>query len=193
MKIQIEKQQGYSDTPKGACCTEKTSMKRRPLFFGIAAGLAVIGFYLGLISLTSDWYNAKAQFIGYRWWIVSLAIGLGLQVGLFTHMRHVFARSHMKGAASGMAASGGISGAAMVLCCSHYLAGLLPIIGLPFLSAAVAGLAQYQTLVFLVGVISNILGLTYMLWLMYKNGVFPNLSIIHQFSFKVHNKNRHEI
>jgi len=71
----------------------------------------------------------------------------------------------------GIAASGSMSGVAMALCCSHYLATLLPAIGLPFLSGAVAGLAEYQTAFFVVGVISNILGLAYMLRLMIKNGM----------------------
>jgi hypothetical protein len=77
----------------------------------------------------------------------------------------------LKGAATGMTASGGMSGVAMALCCSHYLAVILPAIGLPFLSGAVAGLAEYQTVFFAIGVVSNILGIGYMLRLMWKNGI----------------------
>ena len=138
---------------------------------GVVAATAVVGFYLGLITLTSDWFNARAQFFDYRGWILALAVGLGLQVSLFTHIRRVLAGLRIKGSAKGMAASGSVSGVAMALCCSHYLAAILPAIGLPFLSGAVAGLAQYQTLFFLLGVVSNILGLAYMLRLMLKNGI----------------------
>ena len=187
MKAMIEKQNGDNNLPKGACCSEKTD-GRKPLVLGIVAALAVIGFYIGLITLNSDWYNAKAQFNDYRWWIVSLAIGLGIQVALFTHMRRMMAAAHLKGAASGMAASGGMSGVAMALCCSHYLAGLLPIIGLPFLSAAVAGLDRYQTQFFFVGVVSNILGMAYMFWVMSKKGLLPNLPIIQRYRSKINNK-----
>jgi len=160
----------------------------RPLVFGVMAAFAVIGFYLGLIALTSDWYNAKAQFSDYRWWIISLAIGLGVQVALFTRMRRILAGSHLKGAASGMAASGGMSGAAMALCCSHYLAALLPIIGLPFLSTAVAGLARYQTQFFLVGVISNLLGIAYMLRMLGKNGLLQELPMLGRYVGKFYRK-----
>lgn len=39
-----------------------------PFLIGIGAAIAVVGFYLGLLTLTSDWYNAKMQFIEYRLW-----------------------------------------------------------------------------------------------------------------------------
>lgn len=180
MRDIIGKQNSNYHQSTGACCPEKTRNKN-PLIFGLTASLAVIGFYLGLITLVSDWYNAKAQFNDYRWWIVSLAIGLGIQVGLFTYMRRMIAAAQLKGSVSGMATSGGLSGVAMALCCSHYLAGLLPIVGLPFLSAAVAGMEQYQTQFFFVGVISNILGMAYMFWVMSKRGLLPNLYVTRRY------------
>lgn len=142
------------------------------LIWAVAAAMGVIGFYLGLITLTANWANAVYQFGEYGGWVISLALGLGVQVGLFTHVRAVMAGVSLKGAASGMAASGGVSGVAMALCCSHYLAVILPAIGLPFLSGAVAGLAEYQTVFFVIGVISNMLGIAYMLRLMVKNGIW---------------------
>ena len=145
---------------------------RHRMVWSVAAALGVIGFYLGLITLTSNWSNAAYQFSEYGGWVIALALGLGVQVGLFTHMRAVMAGARLKGAASGMAASGGMSGVAMALCCSHYLAAILPAIGLPFFAGAVAGLVEYQTVFFIIGVTSNILGIVYMLRLMVKNGIF---------------------
>ena len=186
MTIMVEKQEENPIPAGNHCCTEATGGKR-PLVLGILTAFAAIGFYLGLITAISDWYNAKAQFNDYRWWVITLALGLGLQVGLFTHMRRMTATAHLKGAASGMAASGGVSGVAMALCCSHYLASLLPIVGLPFLSAAMAGLEVYQTQFFFVGVISNLLGVAYMIWLMSRKGLLPRLPKIRQHQTKVHN------
>lgn len=149
-----------------------TGWLKHRMVWAVAAALGVIGFYLGLITLTSDWSNAAYQFSEFGGWVIALALGLGVQVGLFTHMRAVMAGARLKGAASGMAASGGVSGVAMALCCSHYLAAILPAIGLPFFSGAVAGLVEYQTVFFVIGVISNLLGIAYMLRLMVKNGIF---------------------
>lgn len=148
-----------------------SASKTRPVLIGAAAALVVIGFYLGLITLTSDWAYAKAQFGEYRGWILSLAAGLGLQVGLFGHLRAVIARMRTKGATSSVAASGGVTTLGMALCCSHYVAAFLPSIGLPFLSTAVAGLAAYQVPFFILGVVSNLFGIGYMLRLMAKNGI----------------------
>lgn len=142
-----------------------------PFFIGIAAALAVVGFYLGLQTLTSDWYNAKMQFIEYRWWIIALSLGLGTQVTLFALMRKKLYGRNITAAKSGLAASGGMSTASMAARCAHYLVPLMPTLGLPFLSGAVAGIARYQTELFMIGVLSNLFGLGIMLRIMYKNGI----------------------
>lgn len=144
---------------------------QKTIIIGLAAALGIIGFYLGLLSLTSNWSYASAQFEVYRWWILALAAGLGVQAALFTTLRAHAAGVRLRGAGSSMAASGGMSTVSMALCCSHYVAAFLPAIGLPFLSAAAAGLAQYQVQFFALGVLSNLLGIGYMLRLRAKNGL----------------------
>jgi len=154
-----------------------------PYLIGVTAAVGVIGFYLGLITLTSDWYNAKVQFYEYRWWILALAAGLGVQATLFSSIRIRLQGNNMKGAKSSLAASGGISTASMAACCAHYLVAFLPALGLPFLSAAVAGLAEYQTQFFLLGVISNLFGIGFMLRLMAKNGIITSLAFLNHLPF----------
>lgn len=142
-----------------------------PFFIGIAAALGVVVFYLGLLTLTSDWYNARMQFNEYRWWIIALSLGLGTQATLFSFMRNKIFGTNIKAAKSGLAASGGMSTASMAACCAHYLVPLVSALGLPFLSGAVAGIATYQTELFMLGVLSNLFGLGIMLRLMHKNGI----------------------
>ena len=141
----------------------KKGIHLKPYTYGLIAGFAVIAFYLGLITLTSDWVNARYQFSDYRLWVIALASGLGIQVTLFVSMRRRLSRQDLKGAGTGVAASGGMSATAMAICCSHYLATFLPVIGLPFLSAAAAGLEQYQVQFFMAGVLSNLIGIAIML------------------------------
>jgi hypothetical protein len=138
---------------------------------GLAASLGVVGFYLGLLSLTSDWYNARLEFEEYAVWIVALAIGLGVQVTLFSFYRSWHKAESNKAVNYSLAASGGISTTAMAACCAHYLAVLLPALGLPFLSAAVASLASYQVYFFVAGVISNLYGIGVMLRMMHRSGM----------------------
>ena len=184
---------GYEAWPHGVDMPSDALLPKietgvKPVVIGSVAALGVIGFYLGLLTLTSDWSNAVYQFSDYRWWIAALAVGLGIQVGLFVRMRQAASELRLKGAASGMAASGGVSGVAMALCCSHYLAAVLPLIGLPFLSTAVAGLEQYQTQFFALGVMSNFLGMGYMFRILAKNGLLPDLPIMHQFNRSAFNR-----
>ena len=154
------------------------NLKPKHFFIGSLASLSVIGFYLGLITLTSDWYFARVQFEEYRWWIFALSIGLGVQAVLFSLLREKLrGKIAMKGAKSSLAASGGMSAASMAACCAHYLVALLPALGLPFLSAAAAGLERYQVFFFLLGVLSNLFGIGFMLRLMAKNGmIFSGIS-----------------
>ena len=157
------------------CCAQpmQWSASPRAYLLGILAAFAIVGIYLTMNTLTSDWYFAKVQFSEYRWWIIGLAIGLGTQVTLFS----IF-RAHLRGqkktaANSSMAASGGVSAVAMMACCSHYLATVIPLLGISFLSAtAVASLEQYQSYFFLAGVVSCLFGIGLMVRMMRKHGMF---------------------
>jgi Cu+-exporting ATPase len=157
-----------------ACCEQPLEYSNPWAYLmGLLASFAIVGIYLGMNTLTSNWYFARVQFSEYRWWIISLAIGLGIQVTLYT-----FFRAHLRGqkktaANSSMAASGGVSAVAMMACCSHYLATVIPLLGVTFLSAtAVASLAQYQPYFFLAGIVSCLFGIGLMVRMMRKHGMF---------------------
>jgi cation transport ATPase len=170
------------------CCSQPFNWFSNPrsYLFGVIASFAIVGVYLGMNTLTADWYFAKIQFSQYRWWIVTLAVGLGIQVTLFTLFRAHLRGQKMGAAKSSMAASGGVSATAMMACCSHYLATVIPALGVPFLSAtAVASLAEYQTYFFLAGVISCLVGIGLMLRMMAKHGMIQNGILKNYFSFRL--------
>ena len=170
------------------CCGQPFNWFSNPrsYLFGVIASFAIVGVYLGMNTLTADWYFAKIQFSEYRWWIITLAIGLGIQVTLFTLFRVHLRGQKMKAAKSSMAASGGMSATAMMACCSHYLATVIPALGVPFLSAtAVASLAEYQTYFFLAGVISCLVGIGLMLRMMAKHGMIQNGILKSYLSFRL--------
>lgn len=144
----------------------------RPYLIGPAAALGVIGFYLGLLTLMTDWDSALIEFREYRFWILALAAGLGVQAALFSLFRAWHkGGGNMKAAKCSLAASGGMSTTAMAACCAHYLTVLLPALGLPFLSGAAASLARYQTHFFMVGVLSSLFGIGLMLRMMKRSGM----------------------
>lgn len=160
---------------KAECCNESSFSwlsNRRSYLYGALASIAIVGVYLGMNTLTADWYFARVQFSEYRWWILTLAIGLGIQVTLFTLFRARLRGQKMRAAKSTMAASGGMSVTAMMACCAHYLATVIPALGVSFLSAAaVASIAEYQTYFFLAGVLSCLVGIGLMLRMMGKHGM----------------------
>jgi len=151
----------------------KQTFNVKPYIFGVTATAGVIGFYLGLLTIVSDGYNATSQFAQYWGWIIALATGLGIQATLFMHIRHQLKGKKITAAKSSLAVSGGISTASMAACCAHYLVAFLPAFGLPFFSAAAAGLAEYQIEFFFLGVISNIFGIAVMIRTMSKKGLIP--------------------
>ena len=129
---------------------------KKPVIFGLAATALLLSFYFLILSLVSGWEFTTEQFKDNWYWIVSLSAGFGIQIVLFTYIRAMH-----KVAASGkvVAASGTTSTVAMVSCCAHYLANVLPIIGVSGLAAIIG---QYQTELFWLGLISNALGIAYL-------------------------------
>lgn len=85
-----------------------------------------------------------------------LAIGFGIQVGLFSRLRALVKSTKNTGAL--VATSGTTSAAAMVSCCAHYLANIAPIIGA---TGFVAFAAQFQLELFWIGLLFNIAGIAY--------------------------------
>ena len=123
---------------------------------GLLSLAALLGVYFGLLTLVSGWTFALEQFGTYWHYIVALAAGFGVQVALFVFLRRLVSGSNASKKV--MAVSGTASTAAMVSCCTHYLANLLPIIG----TAGLVTLAsQYQVELFWVGLVFNAAGIAY--------------------------------
>lgn len=124
---------------------------------GLLAALALLGLYLGLIGLAQGFNHAFDQFAIDRWFVLAIVTGFGTQVGLFSYLRSL----HAHAGASGVAASTGASTTAMVACCAHHLADLLPILGI---SGAAIFLNDYQREFLWLGIIMNTGGVTYLLY-----------------------------
>lgn len=123
---------------------------------GALSGSGLLSIYFGVLTLVSGWPYTLEQFGTYWPFIVTLAAGFGVQVGLFVYLRWA-----VRAAGSGkvVAVTGGTSGAAMISCCTHYLINLLPVLGA---TGLVSLIGQYQVEVFWVGVAANLAGIAYM-------------------------------
>ena len=122
----------------------------------LAASLLLI-FYFATVTLISGWDFAQSQFAKYWYFILSLAFGFGIQVGLYTYLKNSIQRQNIS--AKILTVSGSTSGAAMISCCSHYLVNILPILGI---SGFITYITQYQVHLFWLGITVNFIGITYM-------------------------------
>ena len=131
--------------------------KDNSVLYGILAGFGLLLFYIVVVSF---FQGIEFAFLNLRslWFLIfPLAIGFGTQIGLYASIKHVAAIR------AGAATSGTISGGSMVLCCSHYLFNIIPIIGITGLSGFTSFLMAYQKAFFSIGILSSIVGVVLML------------------------------
>ncbi len=125
--------------------------------YGLAGMVALLGVYFVVLTLVSGWSFAKDQFSQFWYFIVSLALGFGIQIGLYVYLRGLIKNGRGTGGILGV--TGTASGAAMISCCTHYIINLLPILGV---AGVVTFIAQYQVQLFWVGLLFNLGGIVYM-------------------------------
>ncbi len=130
----------------------------RPLQFGTGALVLLLAVYFGVVSLISGMSFALEQFATFWYFIVPLALGFGIQVGLYTYLKNLVGQHGASGKV--VAVSGTTSTAAMVSCCAHYLTNILPILGVTGFLAVVA---EYQVEFFWLGLVFNAAGVMYIL------------------------------
>jgi len=129
-------------------------IRPRSIAAGVAAAAALLGVYLGIISLAQGVEHALDQLAADFVFVSLIAAGFGIQIALFVELRAVDRRHR---AATAVTAAGtGTSAAAMLACCAHHLVDLLPLVGL---SAAAVFLNAYRTPLFLVGIAMNLIGI----------------------------------
>lgn len=130
----------------------------RSILIGVASAFLLLVFYLGVLALVSGRDYARSQFFDDIPFLILLVPGFGAQAALFTFIRSLAGAHGRMGAAAGT--SGGLSGASMVACCAHYIPTLLPFVGV---SAAATLIMAWRTPLLVIAVLSNLVGLAYML------------------------------
>jgi Cu+-exporting ATPase len=128
----------------------------QPLQRGIIGFVLLLAIYFAVVSLISGQSFAIEQFVQFWYFIVPLALGFGIQVGLYTYLKNLVGQHGTSGKV--VAVSGTTSTAAMVSCCAHYLTNILPIMGVTGLLTVIA---EYQVELFWVGLAFNAAGILY--------------------------------
>lgn len=145
--------------------------KVSPTEAGFLGAITLLFAYFILLSILNSFDHAISQFFSMWYWILALAIGFGIQVGLYSHIKHAACAN--ASASAEIAATGGVSATSMLGCCLHHITDVIPIIGL---SAAAIFVTQYTTQFMIIGVASNIIGITLMLNIMQKHKLYGKKS-----------------
>ena len=135
----------------------------KSIAYGTLASAGLLGVYFAVLTLVSGWSFATEQFSDFWYFIVSLALGFGVQIGLYTYLKNLIRgdTSHREESPRGvLGVTGTTTTTAMISCCTHYLANLLPILGI---AGAVTFVAQYQVELFWVGLLFYFLGILYII------------------------------
>ncbi len=143
-------------------------MKNKVVIHGIIASMALASVYFAILTAVQSFSHAIQQFTTIWYFMIPLIAGFGIQVGLYSYIRH-----SMRASVASVAASGGVSTGSMIACCAHHLTDVLPLIGF---SAAALFLTKYQTPLILLGIFSSLIGTIYMLEMIQKHKLYDKKS-----------------
>jgi len=147
----------------------KNNIVRRSYLWGVSGSVFLLAIYFLTLTIGNSALHAIEELQKIGIWVALLTVGFGIQTGLFAYAwGSIKARAAAQATAT-MAAAGGMSATAMVACCLHHIADLLPILGI---SAASLLLIKYQSFFLAIGVASNLIGITLMLRLIQKQKLF---------------------
>ncbi len=122
---------------------------------GFASGLLLLASYFSIVGLLQGLGYALSRFLELWYLMVPLSAGFGFQMAFYSCFRDLFRMG-----SGSAAASGGISTASMIACCAHHLTDVIPLLGI---SALGIFLLEYQPSFLMMGVVSNIIGIVFML------------------------------
>lgn len=128
--------------------------KSKSILFGIVSSSILLAIYFIVLTFVSGWNFALEQFAAFWYFIVSLAIGFGIQIGFYVYLRGII---KYNGNRKILGVTGTTSTTAMISCCTHYLANILPILGT---AGIVTFVSQYQVGFFWVGLLFNLGGIS---------------------------------
>jgi len=145
---------GHSTAPEQARTVPPLRRFGLPLAMGVLGASLMLGIYLGIVTWAQGWAQALDLLDQDKFLVIPIVVGFGTQVGLYTYLRRAI-RAGAKGAGALTGATGGTSTAAMVACCAHRVADVLPLLGL---TAAANFLAAYKTPFLVFGLTMTLIG-----------------------------------
>lgn len=137
-----------------------------PLGTSVLGAFLLTGLYLGIVSLAESPAHALDLFWEDKTFVIPIILGFGIQVGLYTFLKKgLYMPLHAPAGRVTTVAGGGMSTVAMVACCAHHVADVLPLVGL---TAAATFLANWKIPFMVVGLATNLIGIMVMFYIIRK-------------------------
>lgn len=124
----------------------------------LVAITSLLLFYFAIVSAISGFKFTLSQFQSYWYFLISLALGFGIQIGLYSYLKQLVKNSSVATSGKTVAVTGTTSTLAMISCCAHYLVNIIPILGI---AGALSIIAQYQVEIFWIGLAFNLFGILF--------------------------------
>lgn len=143
-----------------------------PVFVGVLAALAMVGIYLGILSVLQSPAHAFEQLVGDGVWVALVALGFGAQIGLYVYLRIMIHTAKAAGATAVTGAGTGTSTLGMLACCAHHLTDIAPLVGLTGaggLSGAIGYFTEWKYAFIALGLVMNVIGIIVTLWTIRKS------------------------
>ncbi len=133
-----------------------------PIGAGIAAGLLMVGVYLGILSILQSPGHAIEQLVSDGAWVGLVAVGFGVQMGLYSYLRLMIQAAKAVGATMMAGTGTGTSTLGMLACCAHHLTDIAPLVGLTgasSLSGAIGFFTEWKYAFIALGLVMNAIGI----------------------------------
>lgn len=153
----------------------KRNLIIKSINYGIIASLILFSFYFFTLTIANSFQHFIQQFTEMWYLILLLVIGFGIQIGLYVYIKEFIKLKNILGVTGGVAATSGVSSTSMIACCLHHLSDILPIIGLGALGLFAN---KYQLLFIGIGILSNLIGISWMFNIIQKHTLYTNKGIL---------------
>jgi hypothetical protein len=128
---------------------------------GILAACGMFALYVLILTVLQDFAHALQQAQQDWLWVGSVALGFGLQIGLYAYLRVLVSAAKVLGATAATGAGTTTSTLGMIACCAHHLTDLAPLValtGASSLSGAITFLNEWKYAFIALGLVVNALG-----------------------------------
>lgn len=133
-----------------------------PILASIVAAFGMFTLYLLILTVSQDFSHARQQASQDWFWVSSVALGFGIQIGLCVYLRLLVSTANILGVTAATGAGTTTSTLGMVACCAHHLTNLVPLValtGASSLSSAIAFLNEWKYAFIALGLVVNVIGI----------------------------------